>query len=63
MKIISIFSLNGFFLIPSTNSITTFPPSNGGKGNKLVTPKEIDGVISKIPEIIASSINTALRPK
>lgn len=39
---ISIFSLNGFFLIPSTNSITTFPPSNGGKGNKLVTPKEID---------------------
>lgn len=31
--------------------------------NYIVTPKEIDGVISKISEIIASSINTALRPK
>ena len=38
----STFSFNGFFLIPSINKITTFPPSSGGNGNKLVTPKEID---------------------
>lgn len=31
--------------------------------NYIVTPKEIDGVIAKISEIIASGINTALRPK
>ena len=30
--------------------------------NYIVTPKEIDNVIAKISEIIASSINTALRP-
>lgn len=31
--------------------------------NYIVTPKEIDGVIAKISEIIASAVNTALRPK
>lgn len=30
--------------------------------NYIVTPKEIDNLIDKISEIIASSINTALRP-
>ena len=30
--------------------------------NYIVTPKEIDNVIAKISEIIASAINTALRP-
>lgn len=30
--------------------------------NYIVTPKEIDNLINKISEIIASSINTALRP-
>ena len=31
--------------------------------NYIVTPKEIDNLIAKISEIIASSINTALRPR
>ena len=30
--------------------------------NYIVTPKEIDNLIDKISEIIASSINTALKP-
>ena len=35
-------SFNGFLLIPSIIYITTFPPSNGGNGNRFVTPNDND---------------------
>lgn len=58
----STFSFNGFFLIPSINKITTFPPSSGGNGNKLVTPKEIDIKANMFTNSLIPFVSTTTSP-
>lgn len=39
---ISVFCFSGFLLIASISNINIFPPSNGGNGNRFVTPSDTD---------------------
>ena len=43
----SVSTFIGFLLITSINKIKSFPPSNAGIGNKLVTPNETDITANK----------------